>query len=81
LGLVSDVTAGKRWITVVYPWSPNDLFAILRRHFPSSTIPEDWEGGETPKVQWDNKASTALIGGEWISMEKSVLDTAASMKI
>jgi len=56
--------------------SPNELFSILRKKFPDVTIPEDWEGGDPLRQKWNNRATTALIGGAWVSLEKSVVDTA-----
>ena len=59
-----------------YSLSPNELFSILRKKFPDVTIPEDWEGGDPLRQKWNNRATTALIGGAWVSLEKSVVDTA-----
>jgi len=56
------------------------MFSILRKHFPEADVPADWEGGDADKQKWDNSESTALLGGEWISLEKAVLDTVSSVK-
>ncbi|KIJ35442.1 hypothetical protein M422DRAFT_76330 [Sphaerobolus stellatus SS14] len=80
LGLTREDMVGKRWFAASGPWGPNDIFAIIRKAFPGHTIPDNFEGGERDKQQYDNSGSTSLLGGKWIGLEQSVLDTIESLR-
>ncbi|KIJ50702.1 hypothetical protein M422DRAFT_65695 [Sphaerobolus stellatus SS14] len=80
LGLSEDSMANKRWLAVSEPFGHNQIFAILRKHFPDAPIPEDFEGGGIDQQRYNRDESTDLLGRKWIGLEQSILDSVESFK-
>jgi nucleoside-diphosphate-sugar epimerase len=86
-GLELPEAGGKRlWVTAGGV-SNREVADIIRKHFPeyADRLPAaDVKGGEMPPAdrlyKFDNSATAKLLGIEWISYEKSVVDTVKSLK-
>lgn len=75
--LLQPSLAGKRVLAANSPHGWNQVLAILRKHFPGvSTMAADFEPeiGDTWNQKLDNALAKELVGGEFISVEKSVVD-------
>lgn len=80
--------AGGRRLFVVSGWFSNaELAALVRKNFPedSERLPTaETKGGEVApegeRFKYDNSETTRLLGIDWIGFEKSVVDTARSLK-
>jgi len=82
LSLTSEEVANKRLWTVSDPWGWNDILAILRKNFPDKPVPADVEDptkGPTCQLRIEHDLATKLVG-KWIGLEKSVVDTAKSVR-
>lgn len=77
LALTTPSASGKRIWGVAEPFGWNRILGILRKEFPHVQVPSDIAGaqGEPDRQKIDNSVASDLLGG-WISLEKSVVDTA-----
>ncbi|KAK0652113.1 hypothetical protein B0T16DRAFT_387435 [Cercophora newfieldiana] len=85
-GLEIPQAGGKRFFTTAGLFSNALMADIVRREFPElkERLPvEGTKGGELPgegeRFGFDNKLTEEVLGIEWISFEKSVVDTVKSL--
>ncbi|KAI1340020.1 NAD dependent epimerase/dehydratase [Xylariaceae sp. FL0016] len=77
---------GKRFFTTAGYFSNREVADAARKNFPElrDKLPEEGvAGGEFPKegtYKYDNSRATKELGIEWISIEKSVVDTIKSVQ-
>lgn len=86
-GLEVPEAGGKRLFATAGLFSNAELGQIVRRNFPEDAdkLPtEETKGGELPdeskRFRFDNSATNKLLGIDWISFEKSIVDTVRSLK-
>ncbi|EPQ60190.1 NAD P-binding protein [Gloeophyllum trabeum ATCC 11539] len=80
LALTDPSLAGKRIWAAAEPYGWNKIIHILRKEFPKAQLPPEVPGaqGEPDRQKIDNSVATKALGG-WISLEKSLVDTAKSL--
>ncbi|TFK51100.1 NAD(P)-binding protein [Heliocybe sulcata] len=76
--------AGERFITSAGGFNDNAVASIIKKHFPqyADKLPkEGWnEKDLDPKSEADNSKSRKILGINYISLEKSIVDTIESVK-
>ncbi|KAI1506686.1 NAD dependent epimerase/dehydratase [Biscogniauxia marginata] len=77
---------GKRFFTTAGKFKNRDLVDLVRKNFPglAGQLPDDSvKGGDYPEGGvhgYDNSRATKVLGIDWISLEKSVVDTVKSLQ-
>ncbi|ORY64123.1 putative NAD dependent epimerase/dehydratase [Pseudomassariella vexata] len=77
---------GKRFFCTAGNFCNKEIVEIMKKKFPDlkDQLPgEDFKGGEYPEKgppKCDNSRATKVLGIEWISLEKSVVDTVTSLQ-
>ncbi|KZT58665.1 NAD(P)-binding protein [Calocera cornea HHB12733] len=81
LALTEPELAGRRIYAAAGPIGMNKVLAALRRAFPSTKLPEDVTGilAEESKWKFDNELGRKALGGKWIALDNTVVDTAKSV--
>ncbi|EMR65340.1 hypothetical protein MGN70_000741 [Eutypa lata] len=77
---------GKRFFVTAGYYSNRDIVAAVRKNFPglAAKLPaESVQGGGYPEggvYKYDNSRATEILGIDWISLEKSAIDTVKSLQ-
>jgi len=77
LALSNTEASNKRVFAAGHPIAWNEVLAILRKHYPTVSLPEDKPKSAFDPCPWkiDNALGTKMLGGKWISVEETVVDT------
>ncbi|KZO93502.1 NAD(P)-binding protein [Calocera viscosa TUFC12733] len=78
LGMTKPELAGKRIWAAAGPFGWNAILQILKKNFPDVKIPDENPEWVLSPMKVDSEVGRKLLGG-WISLEKSVVDTAKSI--
>ncbi|KAH7077719.1 hypothetical protein BKA63DRAFT_410328 [Paraphoma chrysanthemicola] len=74
----SDVD-GERLFAYAERWNWNQILAILRKHYPQKTFPDDVDGQKDDRVKPPNARAEEVLrwvkGEGWTSLEESVVGT------
>jgi len=86
-GLEIPEAGGRRLFATAGTFSNSQIADIVRRNFSEykDVVPvEGTKGGELPaedtRFKYDNRATTELLGIDWIPLEKSFVDAVESLK-
>lgn len=77
---------GQRFFVTAGKFSNREIVAAARKHFPElqDKLPaEAVKGGDFPEVGfpgYDNSRATKVLGIDWVSLEKSTVDTIKSLQ-
>lgn len=76
---------GKRFFFTSGYFSNKEIAEIIRKNFPKyrDNVPEGVQGGDYPEegvYKYDNSQSKDLLGQEFISLEKSIVDLVKSLE-
>ncbi|KZT58661.1 NAD(P)-binding protein [Calocera cornea HHB12733] len=79
---LSDPDAtNKRVLAVGNPHGWNEVLAIMRKHYPKQPIPADRPASPLDPCPWrvDDSLPKKMLGGKWISLEQTIVDSAESL--
>ncbi|KZO93922.1 NAD(P)-binding protein [Calocera viscosa TUFC12733] len=80
LALTQSHLGGRRIFAAAGPIGMNKVLGALRKAFPSAELPDDVAGVLAEESKWkiDSELGREALGGKWISLEDTVVDTAKS---